>query len=138
MAGDDELSLDAELDQMEHKANVITYKNRGLSSSTAARIAPSATTGAPGARRPVHEIQREDIQRVDPSTNPGSRRITRQKSKTFNDQVTQEVRLKRAAGAKKNVKFGGMDDSFNITQNTPEEQSELGGPPEPDMQTSLM
>ena len=35
------------------------------------------------------------------------------------------------------MKFGG-DDSLNLTQNTPEEQSEAGEPPAPGMQTSLM
>ena len=51
--------------------------------------------------------------------------------------MSQEGRLKKSAGPKKNVKFGA-DDSFNITQNTPEDQSEIGEPPAPDMQTSLM
>lgn len=85
----------------------------------------------------MHEIHVEDIQRVDPKERQDSRRLTRQKSRTINEQVSYEGKTKNAVGPKKNVKFGG-DDSLDITQNTPEDQSEVGEPLGPGMQTSLM
>ena len=100
---------------MENKANAISYRNRGVSQQAMARIAPSTTASGAAAKRPVHEIHVEDIQKVDQKERQdASRRLTRQKSRTINEQVSQEERQQRNPAPKKNVKFG-MDDSFNIT-----------------------
>lgn len=69
-----------------------------------ARIAP---TGGAGGKRAVHEIHAEDIQRVDAKDRSGgSRRLTRQRSRTINEQTSQEGRLKRPAASNRKVTFG--------------------------------
>lgn len=78
---DGEIIPEDDFDQMESKANAINYKNRGLGQQAMAKMVPNA------GRRTVHEINVEDIQKVEPrdKNGGGSRRLTRQISRTIDN-----------------------------------------------------